>query len=153
MKQVHIKFANAIALLFPCLLFGPSALQKTQTVGHSLLTHHYQIQLKLDFDARSYTGSENVRWINRDDHSASVVYFHLYSNLRAANDAPSSAAGSPALEDDEPRIEITEVRSAKDKAPLNYSLEEQGTVLRVNLREPVAAGAATEVLHPPPRQL
>lgn len=145
MKQVHIRFAFAVALLLPCLLFAHSALPKTQTVDHSLLAHHYQIQLKLDFDARSYTGSENVRWVNHDDHSASVVYFHLYSNLRAADNAPSSAAGSSVLEDDEPRIAITEVRATTDRAPLNYSLEEQGTVLRVNLREPVAAGASTEI--------
>jgi len=144
-KQVQLKFAFAVALLFPCLLFAHSALTKTQTVDRSLLTHHYQIQLRLDFDARSYTGSENVRWVNHDDHSTSVVYFHLYSNLRAADNAPSSVAGSSVLEDDEPRIEITEVRAAKDRATLNYSLEEQGTVLRVNLRETVAAGAATEV--------
>jgi hypothetical protein len=144
-NQVLVKFSVAVALLFPCLLFADSALPKTQTVDRSLLTHHYQIQLKLDFDARAYTGSENVRWVNRDDHSASIVYFHLYSNLRAADDAPSPALGPSVLEDDEPRIDITEVHAPRDRAPLNYSLEEQGTVLRVNLREPVAAGASTEV--------
>ena len=146
MKQVHLKTAFAIALLFPCLLFAYAARVKTQQTVSSLpLIHRYQIQLKLDFDARSYSGSETVRWINRDDHSASVVYFHLYSNLRAANNTTSSAVVLPVLENDEPRIEITEVRSARDKAPLNYSLEEQGTVLRVNLREPVAAGSAAQV--------
>jgi hypothetical protein len=144
-KQVLIKFSVAVALLVPCLLFAHSALPKTQTVERSLLTHHYQIQLKLDFEARSYAGSETVRWVNRDDHSTSVVYFHLYSNLRATDNAPSSLARSSVLEDDEPRIEISEVRTAKDRVPLNYSLEEQSTVLRVNLREAVAAGAATEV--------
>lgn len=109
------------------------------------LTHHYQIQLKLDFDTRSYSGSESVRWVNRDDHSASVVYFHLYSNLRVTNNAPPSATVPAFIEDDEPRIEITEVRSTSGGPVLNYSLEDQSTVLRVNLREPVAAGAATEI--------
>ena len=144
MKQVRIKFAIAVAPLFSSLLLA-HAVAQTQTVDHSLLTHHYQIQIKLDFDARSYTGSEIVRWVNRDDHSASVIYFHLYSNLRAADNAPSSSAPSTFHEDDEPRIEITEVRSAPGGPALNYSLEEQSTVLRVNLREPAAAGASTQI--------
>ena len=144
MKQVRIKFGFAATLFFPCLLFAGAALPQTQPVDHKLLTHHYQIQLKLDFDTRSYTGLENVRWVNRDDHSASVVYFHLYSNLRAANNAPPSATGPAFIEEDEPRIEITEVRSAPAGPVLNYSLEEQNTVLRVNLREPVGAGASAE---------
>jgi hypothetical protein len=144
-NQVRIKFAIAVALLFPCLLLARAALTKSQTVDHALPTHHYQIAIKLDFAARSYTGLENVRWINRDDHSASVVYFHLYSNLRVADNAQSSAGGFSFQEEDEPRLEITEVRGTNDQAALNYSLEEQSTVLRVSLREPVAAGASTEI--------
>ena len=141
-RNVRFKLVLPPALLFSCLLFVHSALPQTPTVDHALLTHHYQIQLNLDFDARSYTGWENVRWVNRGNHSASVLYFHLYSNLRTAEQRTNPL---PSQEDDEPRIEITEVRSASGGPALNYSLEEQGTVLRVNLREPVAAGAATEV--------
>ncbi len=145
MRHACIKLGFAVAVLFPCLLFAHSSLTEAQKTVSQTAHHRYQIQLKLDFDARSYTGSETVRWVNRDDHSASVIYFHLYSNLRAADSAPSSAPGSSVLQDDEPRIEITEVRAARDNAPLNYSLEELGTVLRVNLREPVAAGMSTEI--------
>ncbi|MEP6742820.1 MAG: M1 family aminopeptidase [bacterium] len=145
MTHVRIKLVLAVAPLLPCILFAHALLTKAQkTVSQTGLRHRYQIQLKLDFDARSYTGSENVRWVNHDDHSASVIYFHLYSNLRTAASAPSSATTS-VVENDEPRIEITEVRATKDRTPLNYSLEEQGTVLRVNLREPVAGGMSTEV--------
>ena len=42
----------------------------------------YEIDLTINFDARSYSGSEKVRWINRSEHPVSVLYFHLYSNLR-----------------------------------------------------------------------
>ncbi|MEO7970032.1 MAG: M1 family aminopeptidase, partial [bacterium] len=115
----------------------------TQPPEHS--THHYQIQLKLDFDSRTYSGSESVRWINRDDHSTSVLYFHLYSNLRGTSTASPSATSPAFIEDDEPRMEITAVRSADGGPMLSYSLEEQGTVLRVNLREPVSARGSTEV--------
>ena len=145
-KQAHIKFTLATALLFPGLLFTQAALPKTQTAERSPLLYRYQIQLKLDFDARAYSGSENVRWINRANHSVSALYFHLYSNLRTADDTPPPAAAVAAEGDDEPRIDITEVRATKDRAPLTYSLEEQSTVLRVNLREAVAPGASSEIL-------
>jgi hypothetical protein len=105
----------------------------------------YQIQLKLDFDALSYAGSERVRWFNQGDHAISVLYFHLYSNLRP-DQAPAPAGSGSQAEAGEPRLEITEVRSASDGAPLIYSLDEQGSTLRVNLREQVAIGQAAEVI-------
>ena len=45
----------------------------------------YRITLSLDF-ARGYQGTESVRWTNRDDRPASVLYFHLYPNVRADED-------------------------------------------------------------------
>ena len=42
----------------------------------------YEIDLTINFDARSYSGWEKVRWVNRSERSISVLYFHLYSNLR-----------------------------------------------------------------------
>jgi hypothetical protein len=103
----------------------------------------YDIQLKIDFDALSYSGSERVRWVNRGDHANSVLYFHLYSNLRV--DQESSAPGS-STEIEEPRLDITEVRSASDGAPLTYSIDDHGATLRVNLREQVQPGKKTEVV-------
>lgn len=146
MKQVRTKFAISVVLLFAFLLFGRATLVDAQQMaGSSRLTHHYLIELTIDFDARSFTGRETVRWVNRGNHSASIVYFHLYPNLRAADSAPPSPATSTLQENDEPRLEITEVRSAAGGPALNYALEEQSTVLRVNLREPVPVGAATEI--------
>lgn len=109
----------------------------------------YKIQLKLDFDSRSYSGRERVRWINRGDRSTAVLYFHLYSNLRVAQPAPASGSTSAALvvaEADEPRIEVTEVRSAANNERLTFVLDDQGTTLRVNLREAVQPGGSAEVL-------
>lgn len=122
----------------------------------------YQLNLALDFDARSYEGTERVRWTNQDDRPANVLYFHLYSNMRSqrANPLPpggeaqsgggggssSSGGGGNSPTPDEPRLEIIEVRSAANGALVQYSLDDQATILRVNLREPVAAGAATEVI-------
>lgn len=101
----------------------------------------YQIQLKLDFDGLSYAGSERVKWVNHGDRATAVLYFHLYSNLRAE---PPNNSQLPDVE--EPRLEITDVRAAADNTPLTYAIEDQGTSLRINLREPVAPGNSTEVL-------
>jgi hypothetical protein len=113
----------------------------------------YQIELALDLDARSYTGLERVRWTNRDDHPASVLYFHLYSNTRAQRNASSpasreqqsSSSSNSSLAADEPRLEIIGVSSTASGAAIPYSLDDQATILRINLRETVAPGAVTEV--------
>jgi Peptidase family M1 domain len=106
----------------------------------------YKIDLKIDFDRLAYEGVERVRWINKNDKPTSVVYFHLYPNLRVVDQQPSPIASNSSLtEADEPRMEILEVRSVATYAALLFVLEEQGTVLRVNLKESVAQQAATEV--------
>src|SRR5688572_20318895 len=105
--------------------------------------HGYKIDLKIDFDKFSYAGTERVRWVNRGEKPANVLYFHLYPNLRSGEQI--STNGSAPAEIDEPRIEILEVRAGVDDAPLFTSLDDQGTTLRINLREPVAPGNTTEV--------
>jgi hypothetical protein len=114
---------------------------------HSLIEgprQRYQIQLKIDFDSLTYSGSERVRWINRGSDTTGVLYFHLYSNLRP--DGSPAPAGSGLPESEEPRIEITEVRTASDGSALTYSMDDQGTTLRISLREQVAPGKSTEVV-------
>ena len=97
----------------------------------------YQIELNIDFDALSYSGSERVRWINRGDHASSTLYFHLYSNLRVEGQSASGA--------DEPRLEVTKVRLPATETSLPFALEDQGTTLRINLRESVPVGGSVEV--------
>jgi hypothetical protein len=139
----------------------------TTTAGDEGAKTRYRINLALDFDNRSYTGTERVYWTNEDDRPASVLYFHLYANVRSGVQRNASAATSttttPAtsssssptndsLNSDEPRIEVSEVRAVNDSstsaaqgAPLAFALDDQGTTLRVNLREPIAAGEATTI--------
>jgi len=105
----------------------------------------YQIHFSLDFDKRSFTGSERVRWVNRGSRATSSLFFHLYSNVRVPGD---SAARQTAKQEasDEPRLDILEVRSAESNALLPFSLEDQETTLRVNLRDAVAPEAAAEIV-------
>src|SRR6266576_4609249 len=51
----------------------------------------YQINLELDFEQRSYKGSERVRWTNHGDHATSSLFFHLYANVRADQQPPVPA--------------------------------------------------------------
>ncbi|MCA1629209.1 MAG: hypothetical protein LC785_05600 [Acidobacteria bacterium] len=120
----------------------PAAAQKERT--------RYRIDLKLDFDARTFTGTERVRWVNRDARPASVLYFHLYANVRGgATETPRPGAAPEVVDDqatpDEPRVEIASVRAAAAGSPLQFALDERATLLRVSLREPVAANASVEI--------
>jgi hypothetical protein len=106
--------------------------------------HFYKIDLRIDFDKLTYTGVERVRWVNRGEKPSSIIYFHLYPNLRTGDQQFSFNA--PAADSDEPRIDVLEVRAGANDALLFSALDDQGTTLRVNLREPVAPEASTEVV-------
>jgi hypothetical protein len=131
-----------------------------QAAATSLPRTLYRINFALDFDARAFTATERVRWVNDDNRPASVVYFHLYANLRsnangnndaprpapaATNGATAAAREEAAAASDEPRIEIKSVRHAATQTALAHALDEGATLLRVNLREPVAPGATTDI--------
>ncbi len=111
----------------------------------ALARTRYDIELKIDFDGLTYTGTEKVSWTNRSEQNQSVLYFHLYSNLRSEQPPTINAYTSQPLDLDEPTLAISGVRSI-DGAQVPYSLEEQGTVLRVNLREQVGAGKSVALV-------
>jgi hypothetical protein len=115
-----------------------------QTPPQPAEKHSYKIDLKIDFDRLTYSGTERVRWINRGEKPTSIIYFHLYPNLRNG-DQPSPANGA-APDADEPRIDIVEVRAGTDDTLLFSQLDDQGTTLRINLREQVAPESAAEVV-------
>jgi hypothetical protein len=116
-----------------------------QTKDERVARTLYRISLSLDFDARSYTGKERVRWMNRNDEAASVVYFHLYPNMRADDERTGAQVPADAAAPDEPRLDVTEVRAANGGQSLPFTAEDDGTTLRVQLREAVAAGASVEM--------
>lgn len=119
---------------------SPTKASSGSAPGHS----RYEIDLELDFDNRSYKGMERLLWVNRTDRSISVLYFHLYSNLRT--DSPGTISIVPQdAEVDQPRLEITRVTLAGSEIVAPYSLDDQGTTLRVNLRDTVPAGGVAEI--------
>jgi peptidase M1-like protein len=140
---VNKKQATLFSLCLLCLVCASVAAQTSaQNETEPAPRHRYKIDLKLEADLLSYTGTETVRWINRGEKPASVIYFHLYPNLRASD----QNGGANVDERDEPRLDITDVRTASDKIPLLSSLDDQGTTLRINLRDQVPSGASTEVV-------
>jgi hypothetical protein len=130
-----------LAVIFVALMAATeSQAQEKQTIPER---HRYQIDLKIDFDHLSFTGIERVRWINKGEKPTNVLYFHLYPNIRSAE---SEVTSNSAAEPDEPALDVTEVRSISGDSSLFFFLDDQATTLRVNLREPVAPLASTEVL-------
>src|SRR5215212_8860324 len=113
-----------------------------QTPPQPAERHFYKIDLKIDFDQLTYTGVERVRWVNRGEKPTSIIYFHLYPNLRVGDQQFPASAPDP----DEPLIDVLEVRAGSDEALLFSSTDDQGTTLRINLREPVAPEGAAEVV-------
>ena len=106
----------------------------------------YQVQIAIDFEKRTYTGTERVRFVNRGEHAVSVLFFHLYPNIRVPGYTPPKAkpeSGQPVS--DEPRLDVTKVTSIKDETPLSFGFDDQDTTLHVNLRAPVAPNAETEI--------
>src|SRR5690349_16483344 len=100
---------------------------RAQTPAEPAERHLYKIDLKIDFDRLTYTGVERVRWFNHGEKPTSIIYFHLYPNLRVGDQQFSTTP--TAADADEPRLDILEVRSAPDESPLFSSLDDQGTTL------------------------
>src|SRR5215211_2925152 len=99
-------------LVSVCLAAASYQELNAQTSSQPAARHSYNIELKIDFDRLTYTGVERVRWVNRGDKPSSIIYFHLYPNLRSG-DQQFSTNGS-AADSDEPRLDILEVRAGTD---------------------------------------
>ena len=132
------------ALVCACFVAVASQESHGQTESEPAERHFYKIDLKIDFDRLTYTGAERVRWINHGEKPTSIIYFHLYPNLRVGDQ--QFPAIPTAADADEPRLDVIEVRSGVDDSPLFSSIDDQGTTLRVNLREQVAPEAAAEIV-------
>ena len=138
-QQVNIRF-----LLFVLVFVAVQNLNAQTPETKPAPRHSYKIDLKLDFDKLAYTGTERVTWVNRGEKPTSVLYFHLYPNLRTGE--PINSNNSIETDTDEPQLDIVEARSGVDDLLLVTSFDDQGTTLRITLREQVAPGSTTEVV-------
>ncbi|MEO6394224.1 MAG: M1 family aminopeptidase [Pyrinomonadaceae bacterium] len=121
-----------------------------QTELPAVTAPSYDISFDLDPEARSFAGTERIRWTNNDDKPTNTLYFHLYPNLRVpepmrapeADHLRSQVADSP----DEPRLEVTDIRAGDNTTPLTFNYDETQTTMRVFLREAVPGGGSTELV-------
>lgn len=137
-------------LVFLCVLSGsiliaeaqaPKAEPSKPETGIS-----YQINLSLDFDNRTFAGTERVRWVNRGDHPTSTLFFHLYPNIRPPGyAAPTAKNEAGQIVSDEPRLDVSEVKVVSGTGLPTFTLDDQETTLRVNLREAVQPNQAIEL--------
>lgn len=142
-RHCALRFALSTLLFaaFLCVLCGENSFAQTQPHQPPPAEKRiqYHIDLSLDYANRKYTGSERVRWVNRGERATGTLIFHLYSNARI----PGYVAPS---HPDEPRVEIVEVKSAESATTLPFTLEDDNTILRVNLRADVPPQKSVEVL-------
>jgi len=140
-------FITAVFLILPGLLALTIAAQnQTHQPLPAEKRIRYQIQLRLDYEGRAYEGTERVRWVNRGDHPTSTLFFHLYPNVRVPGYVPPTEKnGSGPPISDEPRLDISEVRTVGSNTPLQFALDDQETTLRINLRDAIAPNAAVEI--------
>lgn len=132
-----------------CLLAAAVAIAAQPQTRQSLPPEkriRYQISLALDFDNRSYLGSEVVHWVNHGDHPTSTLFFHLYPNMRAPDYVPPATRNDAGQStSDEPSLEITEVRTVSNGTITPFALDDQQTTLRINLRETVPPRGAIDI--------
>src|ERR1051326_8685668 len=134
-------------LIIGVLFIGPAfaVTQDRQPIAREKRSR-YDIRLAINFDERTYTGTEQVHWVNHGDHATSTIFFHLYPNMRPPDYiAPTQKNDAGQIAADEPRIEITEVRAADNKSAVSFSLDDMQTTLRLNLREPIQREAAIDL--------
>src|SRR5215471_2198730 len=93
----------------------------------------YDLKLAINFDERTYTGTEQVHWVNHGDRATSTIFFHLYPNIRTPDYvAPTQRNDAGQIIADEPRLDITEVRAIDSRVPVSFSFDDLQTTLRIN---------------------
>ncbi len=118
----------------------------------------YQIDAELDAAKHAVTGKEHMTWRNRSDRPVSHVYFHLYLNgfqnegstwftERKVLTAHGRSRGAAALKKGEwGWIDLQQVKQGDAALKWTFVQPDGGpatdqTVVRIDLAEPVAAGA------------
>src|SRR6266852_4239545 len=122
--NTRIRQNNPLCSLSLCVLCGKSSFAilistllvftttaRTRQSPEPQQRNHYQIELALNFENRTYTGTEVVRFVNRGERPVTTLFFHLYPNIRVPGYTPPATEkkGEPGqASSDEPRLQIVE---------------------------------------------
>jgi hypothetical protein len=135
---------SILPLLALQLLFAPLDARAQEKPRANQL--HYDIKLAINFDERTYTGTEQVHWVNHGDRATSTIFFHLYPNMRPPDYVtPTQKNDLGQIIADEPRIDIIDVRAVNNKTQVSFSFDDLQTTLRLNLREPLQPEAGVDI--------
>jgi len=136
-----------VLLLAGALLLAPIAARnqdRQPTTRDKRL--RYDLKLAINFDERTYFGTEQVHWVNHGDHATSTIFFHLYPNMRPPDYVtPTQKNDAGQIIADEPRLDIIEVRAVDSRIPVSFSFDDSQTTLRLNLREPLPPEATVDI--------
>src|SRR6185436_14986555 len=102
--------AFIFVLLVGALLLVPIAAGQDRQRNARDKRLRYDLRLAVNFDGRTYVGTEQVHWVNHGDHATSTIFFHLYPTLRPPDYVtPTKNNDAGQITADEPRLDITEV--------------------------------------------
>src|SRR6266436_4405186 len=82
---VNSSFVLVLAALFVSSIAAHNQTRQPLTPERRI---HYRIQLSLDYENRTYEGTESVRWVNRGGHPTAPVFLRLEPMMRVAGWAP-----------------------------------------------------------------
>lgn len=139
LSRVAARFCSPFALLVAVFASHYFAQAQNKSADFDPKRPSYQINIALDFDNRKYEGWERVRWTNQTNRATKNLYFHLYPNLRPKR-------GETLADADEPRLEVSGVQFVGKGNAAQFSFDDEAhSILKVSLREQVAAGARIEL--------
>jgi hypothetical protein len=158
LPDIPFAAASAAAPLAPSATnaWGGARVGNEATLSDRVVS--YRIDAELDAAKHAVTGKEHMTWRNRSDRPVSQVYFHLYLNgfqnegstwftERKVLTAHGRSRGAAALKKGEwGWIDLQQVRQGDAALKWTFVQPDGGpatdqTVVRVDLAEPVAAGA------------
>ncbi|HEV2680883.1 MAG TPA: M1 family peptidase, partial [Rhodanobacter sp.] len=158
LPEIPFAAASAAAPLVPSAMnaWGGERTGNEATLSDRVVS--YQIDAELDAAKHAVTGKERMTWRNRSDRPVSQIYFHLYLNgfqnegstwftERKVLTAHGRSRGAAALKKGEwGWIDLQQVKQGDAALKWQFVQPDGGpatdqTVVRIDLAEPVAAGA------------
>lgn len=137
--------------LIMLLVFSFTILVSIRAQEKSFQPARYDITFDLDFEKRTFTGIERIGWTNNRTEPESILYFHLYPNMRVINQQraekdsiDSEIKNTPT--NDEPTLTVTEIKTSDTNQTLLFFVEENDALLRVHLPAPIQEGESVEVV-------
>src|ERR1051325_3550758 len=138
---------SLVLLLVALLLLAPIVARSQDRQANTRANQlHYDLKLAINFDDRTYTGTEQVHWVNRGDRATSTIFFHLYPNMRAPDYVtPTQKNDAGQIIADEPRLDITEVPAVNKKPRFFFFFDVLQPLWRLNRREPLPPQATVDI--------